>query len=70
MIDSLLNCPWDEAVFGIPVFGMSVDNSGIRYHAQGGLPRGEHFFAEAKYGTATVEGLDVGGLTILAGYRT
>jgi len=61
---------WDEAVFGIPVVGVSVDNSGIGYHAQGGFTLGEHFFAEVKYSTATLEGLDVGGLTILAGYRT
>jgi len=54
---------------GIPLFGASEEESDIGFHVQGGVTLGENLFAEAKYSTADVEGVEAGGFTILVGYR-
>jgi len=54
---------------GIPIFGVSEEESGVGFHVQGGITLGKNLFAEAKYSTADVEGVEAGGFTILVGYR-
>ncbi len=56
-----------EEVLGIPFY--EEEGSGVGFHIQGGFTFGENFFAEAKYSTADIEGVNAGGFTILAGYR-
>jgi opacity protein-like surface antigen len=54
---------------GIPIFGVSEEESDVGFHVQGGITLGKNLFAEAKYSTADVEGVEAGGFTILVGYR-
>ncbi len=54
---------------GIPIFGVSEEESDVGFHVQGGITLGKNLFAEAKYSTADVKGVEAGGFTILVGYR-
>jgi opacity protein-like surface antigen len=59
----------EMALVGIPFLAGSAEESDIGFHVQAGITLGENLFAEAKYSTADVEGVEAGGVTILFGYR-
>ena len=50
---------------GVDILSISV----LGYHALAGYNFGGKFFVEAKYSTANFEGLNIGGINVLAGYR-
>jgi len=52
---------------GVPF--LAEEESGLGIQVRGGFALQENFFAEAKYSTVDVEGVNAGGFTILAGYR-
>ncbi len=65
----LAKVEYEVGWMGIPLFGASEEESDIGFHVQAGITLGENLFAEAKYSTADVEGVEAGGVTILFGYR-
>lgn len=65
----LTKVEYEVGWMGVPLFGGSAEESGIGFHAQGGITLGKNLFAEAKYSTADVEGVEAGGFTILVGFR-
>jgi len=65
----LAKVEYEVGWWGIPIFGVSEEESDVGFHVQGGITLGKNLFAEAKYSTADVEGVEAGGFTILVGYR-
>ena len=65
----LAKVEYEVGWMGIPLFGASEEESDIGFHVQGGVTLGKNLFAEAKYSTADVEGVEAGGFTILVGFR-